>query len=67
MIVLGVVAVAMLAISFWGFWAMPNLLSHERDERIRRQRENQLRRGVVAFFLAGVVSIGLLVHAMLTR
>lgn len=67
MIVLGVVAVAMLAISCWGFWAMPKLLSHERDEELRRQRENQLRRGVVAFFLASVVGICLLVHAILTR
>lgn len=62
MSVIGIgLVVVFLAIAGWGWWAVPRLMARdpEPDEAAREQRANELRRGVVAFFVAALLILWL--------
>ena len=60
-IVIGL-AVVLGAVSIWGWYAMPELLSREHDEESYEQRGAEMRRGVLAYAFAALL-IGVLLAA----
>lgn len=49
------VGLVLLAVAVWGWWSVPSLAAREPNEEAREHRATDLRRGVVAYFLASMV------------